>query len=468
MGCRSHREETGSYGRYGVSRPRVVVTGFGIVSALGNSVEDFWAACLAGQSRVESTPAHWSEYYSSRSRIWSPLCLPDYSEYGLKRADLLRYDPVVLNGVVAAEDALAHAGFEKHVADERARTYRIAGVDADRVGVFIGTGLGCISSAFNNYVPHLLGRAADALFPPSEQAPDPVEELRQNLALFPRVSPFASVQSMANAIAAQLSIRYGTRGAAETLVYACAAGTVAIARALRAIQHGEIDMAIVGGSEYYGDHAGGVFMAFDRLQTLAVATEQAGLANRPFDENRSGFLFSQGGSGVVVLESEAHARARGAACHAMIRGMSITSDANSLAAISEDNNAIELMFGNLLLDSGLVADDIHYVNAHGTSTQQNDPIEARILERVFPSRPPVNSTKGLLGHTIGASGAIEFIVTILSMRDQRVHGNQNLEHPVADLNFPRETSGADIGFAVTHSFGFGGHNAGLVLENVAG
>jgi 3-oxoacyl-[acyl-carrier-protein] synthase II len=449
-----------------VTQRRVVVTGLGVVSALGNSIGEFWSACLEGRTCVDNVPAHWSDYYESKSRIWSPLRLPDYNAYGLKRADILRYDPVVLNAIVAAEDALMHAGFEKNVADERARSYRLEGVDTDRIGVFIGTGLGCISSAFNNYVPHLLGKAADALFAEHDSPANRTEELRRNLAAFPRVSPFASVQSMANAIGAQLSIRYGTRGASETLMYACAAGTVAIARALRAIQHGEIDMAIVGGSEYYGDRAGGVFMAFDRLQALVGHVEPIDEANRPFDENRSGFLFSQGGAGIVILESEQHARARGADCHAIIRGMSITSDANSLAAISEDNNAIELMFNNLLRDSGLTASDIHYVNAHGTSTLQNDLIEGRILERVFTSRPFVNSTKGLLGHTIGASGAIEFIVTVLSMRDQRVHGSKNLEQPVVELNFPRTERAADMEFAATHSFGFGGHNAGLVLERV--
>lgn len=468
MGRRPHHDQTGRHGRYAVNRRRVVVTGLGVVSALGNSLGEFWTSCLAGRTCVATIPAHWSEYYASKSRIWSPLRLPDYDTYGLKRADLLRYDPVVLNAIVAAEDALTDAGFNMHVADERARTYRIDDVNADRVGVFIGTGLGCISSAFNNYVPHLLGKTAERLFPEHEHASNETLELQQNLAAFPRVSPFASVQSMANAIAAQLSIRYGTRGAAETLVYACAAGTVAIGRALRAIQYGEIDMAIVGGSEYYGDHAGGVFMAFDRLQTLAGSGAQADLANRPFDENRSGFLFSQGGCGIIVLESAEHARARGAVCHTAIRGMSITSDANSLAAISEDNNAIELMFSNLFRDSGIAANDIQYVNAHGTSTRQNDPIEAGILDRVFPTRPLVNSTKGLLGHTIGASGAIEFIVTVLSMRDQQVHGNRNLEHPVVDLNYPRESCAAEIEIASTHSFGFGGHNAGLVLERTTG
>lgn len=446
---------------------RVVATGLGVVSALGNNVDEFWQACLDGVSVVEPVPERWSRYYESRSRSWSPLRPPDYAAYGLKRADILRYDPVVLNAIVATDDALDNAGFHRTVADQRTRRFKLQGVDADRMGVFIGTGLGCISSAFNNYVPHLLRNAADSLFDDSASLGEPATELAGNLGEHPRVSPFASVQSMANAIGAQISIRYGSRGATETLVYACAAGTAAIGRALRAIQHGEIDLAIVGGSEYYDDHAGGVFMAFDRLQTLVDPSDPADRGNRPFDADRSGFLFSQGGAGIVILESEDHARARGVAALAIVRGMSITSDGNSLAAIAEDNNAIELMLSNLLRDSELAADDIDYVNGHGTSTVQNDPLEAGILERFFPSRPLVNSTKGLLGHTIGASGALEFIVTVLSMRDGIVHGCRNLDRPVVELNFPRGATGAEIEFAVTHSFGFGGHNAGVLVENPA-
>jgi 3-oxoacyl-[acyl-carrier-protein] synthase II len=452
-----------------VSGNRVVISGLGLVSALGHELDEFWAACLAGRSRVESIPTAWSHYYKSKSRTWSPLSDPDYSHYGLTRADLLRYDRAVLNAIVAADDAIAQAGFDKIIRDERARSFYLEGVDSDRCGVFIGTGLGCISSAFNNYVPHLLGTKSSALFATGEFDGEErhLAELRVNLKQHPRVNPFASCQSMANAIGASLSIRYGSRGPTETLVYACAAGTAAIARAFRAIQYGEIDIAIAGGSEYYGDRAGGVFMAFDRLQTLVAASEPLDAGNRPFDEDRSGFLFSQGGAGIVVLESEQHARKRGASPLAAIRGMSITSDAHSLVAISEDDNAIELMFKRLLRDSALEAADISYVNAHGTSTAQNDAIEAKILERMFPNGPFINSTKSLLGHTIGASGAIECIVTVLSMRSGKIHPSRNLRNPVCDLNFAIGVCESQIDFAVTHSFGFGGHNVGLILQNIA-
>lgn len=448
---------------------RVVISGLGVVSALGNNIDEFWAACIAGRARIEAIPEQWGSYYKSKSKSWSPLTLPNYAAYGLTRADTLRYDRVVLNAITAADDAITHAGFEKNEHDARAKSYRLGGVDRDRFGIFIGSGLGCISSAFNNYVPHLLGNVSDEIFGALESTANEhaLAELRDNLSSFPRVNPFASCQSMANAIGALLSIRYGSRGATETLIYACAAGTAAIARAYRAIQNGEIDVAIAGGSEYYGDRAGGVFMAFDRLKTLVSPEQQPERGNCPFDEARSGFLFSQGGAGMVVLESEDHARKRDAPMLAAIRGMSITSDAHSLAAISEENNAIELMFRNLLRDSELHPDDISYINAHGTSTIQNDPIEAKILGRVFPDKPYVNSTKSLLGHTIGASGAIECIVTTLSMRDGKIHPSKNLENPVLDLNFATEVCALPIEFAVTHSFGFGGHNAGLVLQNIS-
>ena len=146
--------------------------------------------------------------------------------------------------------------------------------------------------------------------------------------------------------------------------------------------------------------------------------------------------------------------------------MSITSDANSLAAIAEDDNAIELMFEKLLADANVDAAQIDYVNAHGTSTPQNDPIESAILRKTFPGNPLVNSTKSLLGHTIGASGTIECIISMLSMRDGKVHPSRNLDDPIADLNFATTVREADIQYAVTHSFGFGGHNVGLVLEKI--
>ena len=445
---------------------RVFISGLGLVSALGNTLEGFWRACVSGATKVSPIPRHWSNYYQAKSRGWSPLTVPNYAEYGLTRADELRYDGAVLNAIVAADDALADASINKAEHATRNKAFTLEGTNGDRVGVYIGSGLGCISSAFNNYVPHLLASSAKTLFADDASADPAVGELVENLNARPRVNPFASCQSMANSIAAALSIRYGARGPCETLIYACAAGTAAIARAFRAIQQGEVDVAIAGGSEYYGDRAGGVFMAFDRLDTLVSPCEPLEFGNRPFDRQRSGFLFSQGGTGILVLESEEHARRRAAHAYAEVRGMSITSDAHSLAAMSLEDNAIELMLQKLLKDSGLQSSDIAYINAHGTSTVQNDAIEAAILARVFPHKPWINSTKSLLGHTIGGSGAIECIATTLSMRDGKIHPSKNLDEPILDLNFAVADQDAPIEFAVTHNFGFGGHNVGLLLQNL--
>ena len=393
-----------------ISEPHgVAVTGIGVVSAIGNSVDEFWASCLAGKVAAEKIPEEWNEYYEPNSVFWSPLELPDYSNYGLKRSDQLRYDISVLNCVVAADDALKAAKLEKVTRDARAGKFSVKGVDRDAAGVFVGTGLGCITSAFNNYVPHLLSNVASEIGVrvPAELRSRPLTELLENCLQHSRVNPFASCKSMANAISSALSLRYGFRGPNEVAVYACAAGTAAITRAFKAIRTGEVQFALAGGSEFYGDRAGGVFMAFDRLKTLTHESSNPNRASRPFDRERSGFLFSQGASCILAMELEERALDRGATPIATIIGAANTSDAYSMVAMSEDDNAIEPMILRALADARIAREDINYINAHGTATEQNDEIEASILEGIFGNKPYVNSTKSLIGHTVGASGALE-------------------------------------------------------------
>jgi 3-oxoacyl-[acyl-carrier-protein] synthase II len=446
------------------SAKRVVITGIGIVSALGNNVDDFWGACLGGRTVVEPIPEHWLNYYDPKSRYWSPLALPDYSQYNLRRAEILSHDVAVLNAMVSADDALDSANMEKQKIDERTGRYRIDSIISERAGVFVGTGLGCITSAFNNYVPHLLSGIRTELATLASTGNPESAELLTNLEHQPRVNPLASCKSMANSISAALSIRYGFRGQNDTSIAACAAGTVAISRAFNSIRNGELDLAIAGGSEYYGDRAAGVFMAFDRLNTLVKPEFELSSANRPFDKRRSGFLFSQGASCMLLLESERHALRRGAAPIARIVGAANTSDAYSLVSMSPTDNAIEYMIRTVLIDAGLEPEDVNYVNAHGTSTEQNDEIEARILESIFGGKITVNSTKSLLGHTIGAAGAIEAAVTAMSISNQVVHPSLNIDEPISDLNFATSKGSLTINYALTHSFGFGGHDSGLILS----
>lgn len=450
----------------GGGKESVAITGIGVVSALGNDLSQFWENCLSGTTRVDRIPTRWSQYYKSKSEYWSPLDLPDYGKYGLKRSDTLALDVAVLNAIVAADDALAAAAIDKTCIDERNGRYTLDVEDVFRAGVFVGTGLGCITSTLQNYVPHLIGPWAKRMETDRSAVGQGSfeEELLANYETQPRVSPVASFKSMANSLSSQLSIRYGARGANETIVAACASGASAIAHAFRAIQSGELDMAIAGGSEYYGDWAGGVFMAFDRLNTLAKANLPLNAANRPFDRQRTGFLFSQGGACMLVLESSKRVARRGIYPFANIIGAAGTCDARSLAAIYREDNSIREMLTRALWDARISAKDVDYVNAHGTSTEQNDEIEAEIIADVFRDDVLVNSTKSLLGHTIGAAGALEAAVTALSVFRQEVHPSVNLDDPVRDLNFvTKQRRSERIKYAMSNSYGFGGHNIGLLF-----
>jgi 3-oxoacyl-[acyl-carrier-protein] synthase II len=241
---------------------------------------------------------------------------------------------------------------------------------------------------------------------------------------------------------------------------------VAIGKAFRSIKTGETDIAITGGVEHLGDRTGSVFMGFDRLQTLTTPYQGLGTENRPFDQNRSGFLFSEGGAAILVLESLDSAISRGQESQilAEVVGFGQSSDAHSIAAISADNNSISRMLEQALGEACVKPADIDYINAHGTGTEINDRVESGLISQTFPNRPLVNSTKSILGHTIGAAGAFEAITTAISLHRQMVHPSRNLVDPIEDLNFPLSAATAELRLALTHNFGFGGHNAALVLK----
>ncbi len=445
---------------------RVFVTGLGIVSSAGCGVERFWSGCKAGANLVSEVPAHWSEYYRSTSRVWAPLPEPDYSQYGLGKTDLLTLGKPAALAIVAAQQALTVAGIAVNRQAGRYPVAQLESIAGPRAGVFIGTGLGAAQAPFNNYYAHLLGglKAHLESAVANEASLSLLSELRAGLREHPRVNPLVICQTMPNAIAASLAIRFGIQGPSDTVCAACASGTIAIGKAFHAIRHGTLEFALTGGAEHLADRAGGVFMGFDRLQTLAKPLRGIGTENRPFDRERSGFLFSEGGAAIAVLESEMSVRRRGVQPIAEVIGFAETTDAYSMAAIKDGANEIGTMIDLALGDAGVPAHLIDYVNAHGTSTEVNDAVEARIIEQKFRPTTKVNSTKSILGHSIGAAGAFEFAVTALSLRDQELHLSKNLDEPIADLDFCRETGPASLEHAFTQSFGFGGHNAGLVLR----
>ena len=277
-------------------------------------------------------------------------------------------------------------------------------------------------------------------------------------------NPFSVAMAMPNGTAAVLGIRYGIRGRNAVNAGACAAGTIAVGHALRAIQSGEVNFALAGGVEYLVDPLGGAFRSFDVVQALVRAGDTPARANRPFDAARSGFLFAEGGGAVLVVEEREHALRRNAPIVAELAGYAETFDAYSVMMPEPSGVQVERMIRMALADAGMEPADIDYVNAHGTGTVVNDALEATVLNRVFGERPLVNSTKGLIGHTIGASGAIEAAVAALSIRDQTTHPCANLDNPIPGLRYVRESGPFPIRAALSESFAFGGHNAAVVLK----
>ncbi len=424
---------------------RVVITGGGVVSAIGTGVEAFWQSCLEGRSAVAAIPPAWLEYAKPRSRLWSPLPEIDHEALGIARTERLQLDPFAMLALGASREALANAGFD-FVPAQRSRALPIAGEDPARIGVFMGTGIGGACTFLHNHCVHL----------------------SHGPRYHPRYHPFVVSMLMPNAASAVVANKFSIHGPNLTYCVACASGTVAVGHAYRAVRDGQVALALSGGAEFLHDEHGHIFRGFDVAGTLVRDCADAEKANRPFDQKRSGFLFSQGGAAVLVLEELEHALRRRAPIIAELIGFAETFDAHSMMSLAPGGGQIERMLRASLADAGLEAGAVDYVNAHGTGTQNNDAAEGEVIRRVFGASAAVNSTKSLLGHTIGASGAFEALVTALTLRDGRTHINRNLDEPCCDLNFVRSTRAFAPQVGLSQSFAFGGHNAALVLRRWTG
>ena len=448
---------------------RVVITGAGIVSSIGIGVDEFWRHCLEGKSAVAPIPAHWESYAAPHSRLWSPLPDINPESLGIARTERLQLDPVTVLALGAAREALERAGFALAPVGGGSRAFTLAGANSARTGVFLGTSLGGAITFLQNHTYHLLRKPrADLMTYAEKHGPSGDRKTLENiLALMthePRFNPFEAPMVMPNAPSAAVGIKFTLTGPNVAYSVACASGTVAIGNAYRAVRDGRVDVAVSGGCEYFGDEHGHLFRTFDVPGTLVRDCADPEAANRPFDEKRSGFLFSQGGAAVLVLEDFEHAQRRGATIMAELIGFAETFDAYSMMRLAPGGEQMERMLHAALADAGVDAHDVDYINAHGTGTKNNDETEAEVIDRVFGKSVRVNSTKSLLGHTIGASGAIEALVTALSLRDQTTHICKNLDAPLRDLNFVRAVGRFDLRVGVSQSFAFGGHNAAVVLR----
>ena len=449
---------------------RVVVTGVGVYCSIGSNIEEFWANCLQGRSHITEIPQHWWDFSSFKSNVWSPLPNIQEVDPSITRLDRLHYDPVSLIAFTASRYALDFAGFSLLEQDSRGNQWKIEDLGAERAGVFMGTGLGGGSSFLSNFSHHALNQIKAELgelkeVVTSQEMKDVLERVIGRMRCVNRFSPFIVSMLMQNAVSAILGIKFSVKGPNVTHSVACASSTVALGNAFHAIKNEVVDLAIAGGTEYVVDEYGAMYRGYDAAGTLIHDYDDPETANRPFDVRHSGFLYSQGGSGILILEDYEFARSRGANILAEVIGFEQSFDAHSTMSIQKGGHEIERMIRKLIRQAEVRIDDVGYINAHGTGTINNDEVESEVIGRIFGKSVWINSTKSLLGHTLGASGAIEAIVTVLTLKHQVTHICKNLENPISDLKFVRNLCQAvDVSIGLSQSFAFGGHNAALLFR----
>ncbi len=418
---------------------RVVITGIGPVTSIGVGKDDFFDAVLKNHMNIKEIPEDFEIGYRFKSRYYSPHPNVDLDGY-----DFPQYYNKVTQGedklsLIAANLALKDAGF---VLDKREKGFIIP--ELKSCGTIVGIGISSLETGFHSYLAHIIKDKSEI--------PEALKEAKI------RYSRMVVPMLMPNSIASWISITYGLKGTSYTVNSACASGTFAIGKALESIKTGLEDVILTGGVECLSDSHGGVMRGFDMLGVLTQSQEGIPI---PFSKASTGFLFSQGASCILVLEEHEHAVKRGAQIYAEVMDFQSNSDAYNIVQMESSGDQIQQLLNDLKQDRR-----IDYLNAHGSGTLVNDDIEANAMVKVFgpkEKQPFINSTKGIVGHTLGASGALEAAVTALSIKRSKLHGN-NIPDPRENLNLVGETLEANLNVAISTSYGFGGHNAGIVLK----
>ncbi|MEA5445273.1 beta-ketoacyl-ACP synthase II [Gammaproteobacteria bacterium AB-CW1] len=413
-----------------MAKRRVVVTGLGIVSPVGSTVESAWSDILAGKSGIG--PVTRFDVSNFPTRFSGEVKGFDHSEY-LDKRDARRMDPFIHYGMVASIQAMRDSGLE--VSDD----------NAERIGVSVGSGIGGLDGIEKAHKTWLDNGSAK------------------------RISPFFVPGTIINMISGNLSIMYGLKGPNLALVTACTTATHNIGIAARAIAYGDADAMVAGGAEMGTTPVGlGGFCAARALSTRNEEPEQA---SRPWDRDRDGFVLGDG-AGVLVLEEYEIARKRGAKIYAELAGFGMSGDAHHMTAPPEDGEGARRCMENALKDGGINPQEVDYVNAHGTSTKLGDLAETQATKDLLGDHArdiAVSSTKSMTGHLLGAAGGVEAIFSVLAIRDQVAPPTINLENPDegCDLNYvPGEPQERQINVALSNSFGFGGTNGTLVFRKL--
>ncbi len=417
-------------GRNGKGVRRVVVTGMGAVSALGNDVASTWAGLLAGKSGVRSIqmfdPSRVDSKIAAEVKDFDPSAVLD-------RKEMRRMDRYIQFGLVVARQALDQAGLPA----------RMDGALAERTGVYLGSGLGGVATMFDN----VLLMAA--------RGPD-------------RISPFFVPMGIPNVGSGQVAIAFGMIGPNFAIVSACATGAHSIGEAWETIRRDDADVMLAGGSEAAIHEA--VVGGFSSMKALSTRNDDPEAASRPFDSGRDGFVIGEG-AGMLVLEELSHAERRGAVPLAELVGYGATADASHITLPAPGGVGAVRAGQRALAKAGMDADEIDHVNAHATSTPEGDSAELQALATLLGEHGPavsISAQKSMLGHTLGAAGALESIATIQAMRDGAIPPTINLASPDPNVNgldvTPNKATKRDVRAAINNSFGFGGQNAALVFK----
>jgi len=416
-----------------MKKKRIVVTGFGIVSAFGNDVDVFYDHLLAGKSAVGPIKKFPCEDFPTR--IAGEILDFDPGEY-MHKKQARRVDPFISYSIVAGKKALEKAKLTDYLDN----------LNKKRCGILIGSGMGGMTSFSNG-----------------------VEVLKEKG--YKRLTPFFVPFIITNMAGALLAIDLGFRGPNYSVSTACATSNFAIFEAAEKIRNGTADLMLCGGSEAPMSQIG--LAGFVAAKALSERNDQPTKASRPWDINRDGFIMGEG-AGVIVLESLEHAKMRNAPIYAEYLGGAINCDAHHMTDPVVDGSVVAACIQSAIEDSEISADDINYINAHATSTIAGDLCEVRAIKKVFPnlSKLKVNATKSMTGHCLGAAGAMEAIATLKAIETNMCHPTINLDQPEKELEgidaIPHKAKPHKITAALSNSFGFGGHNSALVFAPFAG
>ena len=404
---------------------RVVVTGLGAVTPIGNNVDDFWTSVKAGKIGFD----HITKFDTTDYKCHIAAELKDFNPQDfMDRKAAKRMEPFSQYAVAAAKQAIDDSGLD------------IEKEDPYMVGCAIGSGIVSLQA---------MERETQKLY---EKGPN-------------RVNPLLVPLMICNMAAGNVSIQFGLKGKSINDVTACATGTNTIGEAYRSIQYGEADVMVAGGTE--GSVCPIGIAGFTALTALSTVDDPA-KCSLPFDKNRSGFVMGEG-AGVVILEELEHAKARGAKIYAEVVGYGCSSDAYHITSPQEDGAGAARAMTNAMSDAGVTPADVKYINAHGTGTHHNDLFETRAIKLAFGDEAAnlkINSTKSMIGHLLGAAGAVEFITCVKEIQDGFIHKTVGYETPdeEIDLNYCKDSYEEPVEYALSNSLGFGGHNASILLK----